>query len=135
MALLIASGMSVIGVEAWRLVWPTSKIKTFELVFVSCLTWAILGPRLYKRSLLEVIIIGLLSPVVGSIIACTKGVLSIGVTAKSITILAQMVLYALVFIWKTGWITFPVGVITALMMNWVWKRWPPNQGIERPATQ
>lgn len=118
-----------------------SRTYTPLVVFpASWITWSVLGWRLENRTNSETVFIGILSPILGALIA--SGLLLAGMLARipefrfdamieSIGMLAFGSAWVLV---KLCWYIFPIGIIAAFTIRRMWRYLPPNHSLLPPRT-
>jgi len=123
--LAIAALMSQVGAYVW-MVYPNALFRPLELILPSCLTWLLLAPFVSGASNKRAVMIGLLSPVVGSVfvIWLRRGPVT-EIASTGFAGFSGAFFYAILFIVQTSWITLPVGILTSLLIRRVFELWPP----------
>ena len=123
--LTIAALMSQVGAYAW-MAYPNALFRPLELILPSCLTWLLLAPFVFGASTKRAVMIGLLSPVVGSVFVIWLNLGPIAeIASTGFARFAGGFYYALVFIVITSWITLPVGILTSLLIRRLFDYLPP----------
>jgi hypothetical protein len=124
--LLAAAGLSVLGAGAWIATLPRPSFELTDLILPSCLTWAVLAPFVARATIRRALLIGLLSPFLGSVFVI---LLRIGPTKefvyKNPMGIFGVLLYAFSYIGITAWTTLPVGALAGLVMHRIFQWWPP----------
>ena len=119
--LLLATAMSLIGTVVWAATIPRPLFSTTDLIVPSCLTWGLLAPWISRVKLRKAFIIGLLSPILGSVFVILLG---IGPVAE-VQGFVGLFLYAMAFIGITAWTTLPVGALAGVAFYGLFRAWPP----------
>lgn len=124
LVLAIGAAMSVLGVYAWAVVGiasPRHPFAYFGFVPASCATWLLLAHVIRGRSLAVALVAGLLSPFLGVILWVLLG--SVPGIIRRPQVLEMLlragpglVLQGWKFAFTSGWVTFPIGVITGLIV-------------------
>jgi hypothetical protein len=124
---LAAAALSVVGAGIWIATIPRPTFGLTDLILPSCLTWLVLARFVARASFRRALMIGLLSPFLGSVFVV---LLRIG-PAQDFDYskpwqLFGFLLYAFSYIGITAWTTLPVGALAGVVMHRIFHWWPPE---------
>jgi hypothetical protein len=126
--LAAAAVLGLAGGHGWALISRTQDFRPSDLILPSCLTWLFLAPLLADSTSRRATVIGLISLLLGSAIVILAGLGPMKqMSFSGVAGFLAAMLYALIHIKSTFWVTIPVAIGSGHVMRAIFRRWPPPE--------
>jgi hypothetical protein len=117
---------------------PRPPFGVTSLILPSCLTWALLAPLISRGTWRRAVLVGLVSPFLGSVFVVLLRIgpageivyTSPGSFPELLSNSIRVFFHAVVFIGITAYVTFPVGALAGLVVYGIFRMWPAQPRSE-----